>query len=70
MIPHPGRLQRSQPPSDLHLQLNEDISINSLKFLQSVQSQPSGLPGGLVAYFIVLFFLKNTADTFDNQTVW
>lgn len=47
---------RSQPPSDLHLQLNEDVSINSLKLLRFVQRQPSGLPGRLVAYFIQDFF--------------
>lgn len=47
---------RSQTSSDLHLQLNEDVSINSLKLLRFVQRQPSGLPGGLVAYFIQGFF--------------
>lgn len=65
---------RSQTSSDLHLQLNEDVSINSLKLLRFVQRQPSGLPGGLVAYFIqgffFFFFFLSAADTFDNQTVW
>ena len=52
------------------MQLNEDVSINSLRLLRFVQRQPSGLPGGLVAYFIQGFFFLSAADTFDNQTVW